>query len=305
VRQRLTRPWVLVLVIALLGLVPLVATTISREDAAERATLSATESAELAKARKRKPTRFVVASFNVLGWKHTAKGGRKAKWPDGRKRMNRTLRLIERHGVDIIGFQELQPQQLEKFNKETGPRWSVYPGSRYERIAMHNSIAWRTKVWKKKKLEYLKIPYFWGKRVKMPVIKLKNRKTGRVVRFGNFHNPSDGKGKAQRHRNKARKMQIRLARESTRKVPLIITGDMNEGRRYFCRMVGRSPMHAANGGKANRKRCHPPRPLGIDWIFGSKAIRFRWFEKVEKKRIVPASDHPFIAAAVKIKPRKR
>jgi endonuclease/exonuclease/phosphatase family metal-dependent hydrolase len=304
-RQRLSRPWVLVLVIALLGLVPLVATSMSREDAAERASLSATESAERALARKRTPTRFVVASFNVLGWKHTARGGRKAKWPDGRKRMDRTIRLIQRHGVDVIGFQELQPQQLEKFNKETGPRWSVYPGTRFERISMHNSIAWRTKLWRKKKLDYVNIPYFWGKPVKMPVIKLRNRKTGRVVQFANFHNPSNGKGDAQRHRNKARRIQVRLANESTRRVPLVITGDMNERRRYFCHMVGHSPMHAANGGRANRKRCSPPRPMGIDWIFGSKAIRFRWYEKVERKRIVPASDHPFLAAAVKIRPRRR
>ncbi|HET6561196.1 MAG TPA: endonuclease/exonuclease/phosphatase family protein [Marmoricola sp.] len=306
-RKRWSRPWVLATVVALLGLVPVAATTVAGHDSAEQARLSSAEPGsgvhERPHAHRRKPTRFVVASFNVLGWKHTARGGRHAELPDGRKRMVRTLRLINRHGVDVVGFQELQPPQLERFNERTGRNWAVYPGNRYERIAMHNSIAWRTKVWKKKRFDYLNIPYFWGKRVKMPVIELRHRKTGRVVQFANFHNPSDGKGNAQRWRNKARRMQVRLADRSTRRVPLVITGDMNERRRYFCHMVGRSPMHAANGGRATKKRCVTPRPMGIDWIFGSKAIRFRWYERVERDRLRRTSDHPFISAAVKIRRR--
>jgi endonuclease/exonuclease/phosphatase family metal-dependent hydrolase len=308
-RKRWSRPWVLVTVVALLGLVPLVTTTVARHDSSERASLSSTEPVdeiqERARPRKRKQARFVVASFNVLGWRHTARGGRHASWPDGRKRMKRTLRLLERHGVDVVGFQELQYPQVERFHKRTGSEWSVYPGDRYERMAGHNSIAWRTAMWKRKELGYLNIPYFRGIRVKMPVIELQHRRTGRVVRFANFHNPSNSKGNAQRWRNKARRQQVRLARQSTRRVPLVITGDMNEKRRYFCHMAGRAPMHAANGGRADRKRCVPPRTMGIDWIFGSKAVRFRWYEKVERDRVAPTSDHPFLAAGVKLRPRRR
>jgi endonuclease/exonuclease/phosphatase family metal-dependent hydrolase len=307
-RKRWTRPWVLVTVVALLGVVPLVSTTVTRHDADEKASLSSTEPdgdvLERARPRQRK-VRFVVASFNVLGWRHTARGGRLATWPDGRKRMGRTLRLLDRNGVDVVGFQELQYPQLERFHERTGREWSVYPGDRYERIAGHNSIAWRTRMWKRKELGYVKVPYFRGTRIKMPVIVLRHRKTGRLVRFANFHNPSNSKGDAQRYRNKARRIQVRIAKQSTRKVPLVITGDMNEKRRYFCHMVGRAPMHAANGGKVTRKRCIPPRTMGIDWIFGSKAVRFRWYEKLPRDRVAPTSDHPFIAAAVKIKRRRR
>jgi endonuclease/exonuclease/phosphatase family metal-dependent hydrolase len=308
-RRRWTRPWVLVTVVALLGIVPLVTTTVSRDDPPEKASLSATQpgddAAARARPRKRKPPRFVVASFNVLGWRHTTKGGRRASWPDGRKRMHRTLRILDRHGVDVVGFQELQHPQLERFHKLTGRQWSVYPGDRYERIAGHNSIAWRTKMWKRKEFGYVNIPYFRGQRVKMPVIKLRHRKTGRVVRFANFHNPGNSKGDAQRYRNKARRIQVRIAKQSTRRVPLVITGDMNEKRRYFCHMVSRAPMHAANGGKVTRKRCIPPRTMGIDWIFGSKAVKFRWYEKLDRGRMAPTSDHPFIMAKVKIRPRRR
>jgi endonuclease/exonuclease/phosphatase family metal-dependent hydrolase len=299
---------VLVTVVALLGLVPLVTTTVNRHDAAEeKASLSSNEPLdevqERARKRKRKQAHFVVASFNVLGWRHTAKGGRLASWPGGRARLKRTLRLVERYGVDVVGFQELQHPQIERFHTRTGSAWSLYPGDRFERMAGHNSIAWRTKMWKRQELGYLNIPYFRGVRVKMPVIELRHRKTGQVVRFANFHNPSNSKGNAQRWRTKARHMQVRLARQSTRKVPLVITGDMNEKRRYFCHMVGRAPMHAANGGSATRKRCRPPRTMGIDWIFGSRGVQFRWFEKVPRDRVAPTSDHPFLAAGVRIRRR--
>jgi endonuclease/exonuclease/phosphatase family metal-dependent hydrolase len=308
-RRRWTRPWVIVTVVALLGLVPLVTTNLAGHDSQERASLSSTEpddeGQERARPRGRKPLRFVVASFNVLGWRHTAKGGRHASWPGGRTRMTRTMRLLERHSVDVVGFQELQHPQLKLFSKRTGPAWSAYPGDRYERIAGHNSIAWRTKMWQKRRFGYLRVPYFRGIPIKMPVIELRHRKTGQVVRFANFHNPGNGKGNAQRWRNKARRMQVRLANQATRKVPLVITGDMNEKRRYFCHMVGRAPMHAANGGRAGRKRCTPPRTMGIDWIFGSKAVRFRWYERIRRDRIAPTSDHPFIAASVELRPRRR
>lgn len=307
-RRRWSRPWVLVTVVALLGLVPLVTTTVARHGSPDKASLSSTgpggDGQERVRPRKRQP-RFVVASFNVLGWRHTARGGRKASWPGGRTRMTRTLRLLERHGVDVVGFQELQHPQLMRFHRRTGSEWSVYPGDRFERIAGHNSIAWRTAMWKKKEFDHLAVPYFRGVRVKMPVIELRHRNTGRVVRFANFHNPSNSKGNARRWRAKARRMQVRLANESTRRVPLVITGDMNEKRRYFCHMVGRSPMHAANGGRAGRRRCVPPRTMGIDWIFGSKAVGFRWYERIERDRIAPTSDHPFIAAGVKLRPRRR
>jgi len=308
-RKRWTRPWVLVTVVALLGMVPLLTTNITTHDPGERASLSSDEPddevVERARPPKRKHPRFVVASFNVLGWRHTARGGRHASWPGGRTRMNHTLRLLERHGVDVVGFQELQYPQLERFAKRTGEEWSMYPGDRMERIAGHNSIAWRTKMWKKESFGYLNVPYFRGIRVKMPVIELRHRKSGRVVRFANFHNPGNSKGDAQRWRDKARRMQVRLANRSTRKVPLVITGDMNEKRRYFCDMVQRAPMHAANGGSAGRRRCVPPRPTGIDWIFGSRAVRFRWYERIERDRIAPTSDHPFIAASVELRPRRR
>jgi endonuclease/exonuclease/phosphatase family metal-dependent hydrolase len=250
-------------------------------------------------------TRFHVASFNVLGYNHTAKGGDRAGMADGRQRMEYAYRIMKNQHVNVVGFQELQPQQFEKFNKMTGKRWSVYPGARFERIAMHNSIAWKTSKWERVDADYINIPYFFGDPVKMPVVKLRNRETGRRVYFANFHNPADSYGNAQRWRDKARRKQIALAnRKFNEKVPLIITGDMNEREKYFCNMVAKAPMRAANGGSNPKdKPCNTPRPMGIDWIFGTRYISFSHYKKLESRLVRRTTDHPFVVTRAAI-PRR-
>jgi hypothetical protein len=254
---------------------------------------------------KPKVTRFHVASFNVLGYNHTAKGGDRQGFADGRKRMEYAYRLLENNHVNVVGFQELQPQQFEKFNKMTGKRWSVYPGARFERIAMHNSIAWKTKKWDRVDADYINIPYFLGDPVKMPIVKLRHRQTGRLVYFANFHNPADSYGNAQKWRDKARRKQIALARRKFAEgVPLIITGDMNEREKYFCNMVAKAPMRAANGGKnPKNKPCDTPEPMGIDWIFGSRYINFSQYRKLESRLVRRTTDHPFVVTRAAIPPR--
>lgn len=254
---------------------------------------------------KRRVSNFTVATFNVLGHRHTAKGGSRASWPGGRKRMRPSLNLLHRYGIDVVGFQELQPEQLKAFNRATGKRWSAYPGARFDRYATHNSIAWNNRHWSLVQKGYLKIPYLQGERVRMPVVKLADNRTGQRVYFANFHNPADTFGNAQKWRNKARKMQIRLARRIHEKgVPLVITGDMNEQDRYFCAMTSRAPMKAANGGGHTRRgTCVPPKPSGIDWIFGSRRIGFWRFYKKPRPEMERISDHPFLATEARLKRR--
>ena len=250
-------------------------------------------------------TKFHVASFNVLGYNHTAKGGDAKGFADGRKRMGFAYRILEEHHVNVVGFQELQPQQYERFNELTGKSWSLYPGDRLERIAMHNSIAWKTRKWERVDATFIKIPYFYGDPVKMPVVKLRHRATGQLVYFANFHNPADSYGPAQKWRDRARQKQIALAnRKFTEGVPLIITGDMNEREKYFCNMVAKAPMRAANGGSnPEGKPCDTPEPMGIDWIFGTRYIDFTQYAKVESDLVQRTTDHPFIVARASI-PRR-
>jgi len=251
-----------------------------------------------AQAKKGADTSFHVASFNLLGWSHTAKGGDAKGYAGGVKRMEYAYQILQNHHVNVVGFQEMQPQQLDKFNELTGKRWSLYPGNRLERIAMNNSIAWKTSKWERVDANYLRIPYFFGDKVKMPVVKLRNRATGRLVYFANFHNPADTFGNAQKWRDLARRKEIRLAnRKSGEGVPLVLTGDMNERDKYFCNMVAKAPMRAANGGSnAAGSRCETPVPMGIDWIFGAKSIQFADYKKVESDLVHQTTDHPVVVA---------
>jgi endonuclease/exonuclease/phosphatase family metal-dependent hydrolase len=239
-------------------------------------------------------TAFHVASFNVLGHSHTT--GSKSAYADGVTRMGYAFEILRNHHVNVVGFQELQPPQLEKFNELTGKRWAVYPGGRLENIAMHNSIAWKTRRWEKVSADYINIPYFFGRLVKMPVVKLRHVKTGRLVYFANFHNPADSHGDAQKWRDQARRKQIALAnRIAETGIPLVLTGDMNEREKYFCNMVARAPMRAANGG-SNREGepCDTPPYMGIDWIFGSRAVSFEDYRRVVTPLVDKTTDHPFL-----------
>ena len=244
-------------------------------------------------------TRFHVSSFNILGWTHTRGSSRYA---DGVTRMKYAFEVMENHHVNVVGFQELQPQQLDKFNELTGKRWAVYPGGRFERIAMHNSIAWKTHKWQRVDASYINIPYFYGELVKMPVVLLRHRATDRLVYFANFHTPADSYGNAQKWRDQARRKQIDLANRIAEKgIPLVITGDMNERDKYFCNMVGKTNMRAANGG-SNRegKPCETPDYMGIDWIFGSSSMSFTGYKRVETELVRKTTDHPFLVARARI-----
>ena len=273
----------------------------TEEPTTEESTLVSRDATVDRRRPRKRVANFTVASFNVLGHRHTKKGGNAASFANSRKRMKWTVKLIRGYGIDVIGFQELQPEQLKSFKDLTNRRWALYPAARLARIDGHNSVAWKSKVWKKLKASWVKVPYLRGERVRMPIVTLRHRATGRVVRFANFHNAADVYGSAQKLRNKARRIEVRLARKLSRKGHLVITGDMNETKRYFCAMTRQAPMHAAIFGQHRRGRCVPPRPMEIDWVFGSPRVKFPRARIAEGRMVSKTSDHALIVARAKIR----
>ncbi|MEZ5096666.1 MAG: hypothetical protein R2731_11455 [Nocardioides sp.] len=91
-----------------------------------------------------------VASFNLLGAGHTKPGGDRPGWASGRKRMTWAVRLIAEHNLQVVGFQEMQTEQYDRW-RELQPKseWGIYPGKKLTSAAMANSIAWRKDVWRK------------------------------------------------------------------------------------------------------------------------------------------------------------
>jgi hypothetical protein len=258
-------------------------------------------------------TTTTVASFNVLGSSHTRNSSR---YQTGVERMRYTVRLLQRHDVEVVGFQEMQGDQLRSFLDRTQGSYAVYSprrvgaqGRELRRTDTDNTIAWDTTEWQEVpgSRTYLLIPYFDGHPRAMPEIKLQNRLTGMTAWFANFHTPATNR----QHRNsdpyRAEAIRriaaeaVRLKRDGS---PLIFTGDMNERAEVFCAMTGDAPMRAARGGSNRNGVCDPMHPWYVDWIFGMKRQRFSNYVEDRGALDRRTSDHPMIVADARLDPAK-
>ena len=66
---------------------------------------------------------FRVATFNVLGFLHTVKGGDRKGFADGYTRTVWAEQLLRRNAITVVGLQEFQPQQWKKFHEIVGANW--------------------------------------------------------------------------------------------------------------------------------------------------------------------------------------
>ncbi|UAL30009.1 hypothetical protein K8W59_00115 [Nocardioides rotundus] len=245
------------------------------------------------------PATFRIASLNVLGNSHTRPGGNMCcRWAGARARMGGTVGAIRGVGVDVIGFQEFEAMQNGAFLGMTGG-WETYPGMRFGRNPVRNSIGWNTTVFEMVRASTMQIPYFHGKPVRVPYVLLKHRETGRLAWFINVHNPASTRCNAQRWRTIATRKEIALMNRLQRPsggqagIPTFLMGDFNEKAEAFCSVTRGANAQAANGGTASPCRSPANR---IDWIFGSTTgVSFSGYGEVGRGRI---SDHPLIHASV-------
>lgn len=256
-------------------------------------------------AREGEPTTFTLSSFNVLGSTHTM--GPNSRYASGVERMALAIKLLDRHGVDVVGFQEFQIDQFTEFSRLAGDRYGVYPGG-VDRRTVQNSIAWSFESWQFVSGYTIPIPYFDGVEYQMPVVLLQNVLTGQQAWFANFHNPATNrrhKGN-QKWRTEATTRQIALANRLYYEtgLPVFITGDMNEREEYFCRMAAEAPMKAANGGRVRNGVCTPPPyPMPVNWIFGAKQrSTFSNYVRDDSRLVNRITDHFVIRADVAIPP---
>ncbi len=247
-------------------------------------------------------TDFVISSFNVLGSSHTRPGGNKPGMASGVARIRSAAQLLEKHDVDVVGFQEFQGDQLKEFLRVAGKKYAVYPGVQLGKREVVNSIAWRKDTWEMVKPGHIEIPYFGGQKRKMPVVRLRHKVTGQEAYFANFHNPASTKShpNQQHWRDLATAKEIDLANRLMREtgLPVFITGDMNEREEYYDRLTRATPMVAANEGPGGRA----PRKMAIDWIFGSPGVRFSGYTVDRGAQVKRTTDHPMIVSRARIGP---
>ena len=118
------------------------------------------------------PTTFRVSTFNVLGYDHTEGSGSKHGYANGSQRMKWAVQLLKSHQVSVVGFQEFQEPQYTKFLQKAGSLYDVFPGDSQGAGFLRNSIAWRKDQWHLLTTSWVKLPYFHGQVLRMPVVLL-------------------------------------------------------------------------------------------------------------------------------------
>lgn len=244
------------------------------------------------------PFTFTIASFNVLGHSHSLPSGAAARFADSGVRMGWTLSALAGSGVDVVGLQELQPQQVGHLLGRGGGTWSLWPGRALGREAGANSLAWRKSEFEMVKGETITVPYFGGRPWPMPYVLLEHRATGRQIWVASFHNPANKDNPKQNtaHRRVAIGRESVLARslEATG-IPVFFTGDYNDRAKAFCPITTNTELKAANGGSTGPS-CSPPGRMEVDWVFGSDRVTFSGYAAIKGGLVGRASDHPLVVA---------
>jgi endonuclease/exonuclease/phosphatase family metal-dependent hydrolase len=220
--------------------------------------------------------------------------------------MGYSVKILQNRGIQVVGFQEFQNEQFDRFKELVGDTWQTYPGATMTSAAMQNSIAWRTDLFELMGARNVPVIYKDGAWIRMPFVLLRHRESGRLVWFANFHNSYGRTATDQRNRDQARAIEVDLANQLWESgAPLVLTGDMNETTTYFCQMTTLAPMRSAAGGSVNGDPCVPPTDMRIDQIFGSTFLSFTGYTVARTKLISKATDHPLVYADVSAPVRRR
>lgn len=247
-------------------------------------------------------TEVTVASFNVLGSSHTRQH---ARYASGVHRTDGVVRLIERHDVEVVGFQEMQSDQLHEFLDRTGGRYDVHPGFTMRDLDTENSLAWDRTEWEALERRTVDIPYFDGNPRPMPVVKLRNLGTGMTAWFVNVHNPATNEKHPGQDgwRRKAIDLEVALLRKLSQSgLPVFLTGDLNEREQAFCPITGGAPMQAARGGSHMDGVCRAEDPRYVDWVFGHRKVEFHHYQELRDALVRRTSDHPLIVTEARLDP---
>jgi endonuclease/exonuclease/phosphatase family metal-dependent hydrolase len=249
------------------------------------------------------PTSFRVSAFNILGYDHTARGGTKKGYADGALRMKWAVQLIKSHQVDVVGLQEFQPQQYAKWVKKASNQYDMFPGYVDTIGFLRNSIAWRKDKFRLVSTSWLKLPYFHGEVLRMPLVLLQSIQTGQQLYFMNFQNPADVRGNAQKWRLIGQRLQIALVNQlkASNNLPVVWTGDFNAKQQAFCRVTLQAGMVSASGGYRSPTACQPPAGMVVDWIFGSQ-VQFSHYLQDRSRKVVRTTDHHMLVTDAVVQP---
>lgn len=237
-----------------------------------------------------------VGSFNLLGSQHTAPGGSRQKFPPASVRTPRAAALVSKHGVDILGAQELQADQLRGLQGATG--MAAYPGFSWGEAETDNSVLWDPSEFELVEGTRFTIT-FMGRARPQPIVRLRHLGTGRELYVVNTH-PSAGGGQYLAERRRGQAALVAVVRDlKAQGLPVLVTGDMNDRQEFYCQVVAPAGLSAPNGGSYASGCRPPPNPLPVDWVVGS-GVGWSGYWRDTTPVTQRTSDHFFISATANV-----
>jgi hypothetical protein len=258
----------------------------------------ARKAARLARlAQQSAPFEFTLGSFNVLGSQHTAPGGDRQRFPPASVRSVAAANLMAKHGVDIVGTQELQNDQLAALQSRTG--MAAYPGLSWGSAETDNSILYDAGRFTMVSGSQFTIP-FMGRPRPQPILRLKERATGREFYVVNSH-PSAGSGRYLTERRQGQATLVSIVNQLKQSgLPVFVTGDMNDREEFYCRVVPAAGLIAPNGGSYGSGCRPPPGSIPVDWVVGAGEISWSGYWRDTTPVTARTSDHFFISATAHV-----
>ena len=232
---------------------------------------------------------FDIGTYNSLGSNHTPPG---SGWAPGPVRAGWAAGQIKARGIDVIGMQEVQEDQIRALRGALGGGYTVWPQVSLGRNSYRLQIAFRNDLFEI--VDGGSITTVFSTQMRpVPWIKLRHRETGGEFYFVTVHNsPRDLEGE----RDRATAAEIALLRSLlSTGLPVFVVGDMNEREEFFCRVGAATGMVAANGGSATGGGCSVPGPRSIDWMMGGNGTDFSGYVR---ERLPDISDHPILHSSV-------
>ncbi len=254
-----------------------------------------------------------AASFNIL---HSPDGNVEARL---RKSID-TLLNPPGGGeqVDVVGLQEVRKDQLAMLKASNfGQQYNMFPNTPNNREYEPNIVAWRKDKYTVIKEATMNARYFFGNPEQMPVVKLKENSTDRVLYFASIHNPRSGGDPFRGNNEGVRDDNARLFQEYFANLkqqepdtPMILVGDFNAGyqaadkledvpygRRSFCILTNGIFWDAWHASKKIDGKCPKRSTVNfIDHIFIDRDTQVSKFFTAPRGIDKNGSDHPTIFA---------
>jgi hypothetical protein len=240
------------------------------------------------------PFTFQVGTLNVLGSQHT-RGSR--RYGPGTVRTGRAAGVFLSRGIDLLGLQEVQDDQLNVLYNQLGG-FGIWPGRGLGNNGVRLQIAYRTALFELVDSGYITTRFDFQTRP-IPYVLLRDRVTGGEFWVVTIHN-SPRTQEADRDSATAAEIALFNRLRGTGR-PVIVTGDMNEKEEWFCKVAMGAGMVAANGGSGAGGCSLPPGPLRIDWIMGGGGVDFSGYVQ-DPSTLAGITDHYFVHSTVTVTP---